>query len=100
MTSYSVSDAKNRLSALLAQVRRGARIVITDRGAPVAVLVPPDAGGEPQPAAARLASLVRAGLVVRRSRKLPSSILGSTPPSVSGKASVVRALLAERDEHR
>lgn len=44
MASCSIRDAKNRLSALLARVRRGARIVITDRGVPVAMPVPPSRG--------------------------------------------------------
>ena len=35
-----VFDAKNRLSALLAEVARGAEITITRRGIPVAKLVP------------------------------------------------------------
>lgn len=35
-----VYEAKNRLSALLAEVARGAEITITNRGVPVAILVP------------------------------------------------------------
>jgi prevent-host-death family protein len=35
-----VFDAKNRLSALIAEVERGAEITITRRGVPVAKLVP------------------------------------------------------------
>ena len=36
----SVAEAKNRLSALLAEVARGEEVVITKRGVPVARLVP------------------------------------------------------------
>ena len=36
----STFEAKNRLSALLAEVERGAEITITRRGVPVAKLVP------------------------------------------------------------
>jgi prevent-host-death family protein len=101
MASYSVRDAKNRLSALLARVRRGARIVITDRGVPVAMLVPPDDAGAHSPAsAARLAGLVRAGLVVRRRQAASPVLLSAAPVVPSGGASAVEALLAERTEGR
>ena len=94
MTSYSIRDAKNRLSALLARVRRGARIVITDRGVPVAMLVPPEAADR------RVAGLVRAGLVAQR-RQAPSRALLDAPPvTPSRPASAVEALLAERAEGR
>jgi prevent-host-death family protein len=36
----STFEAKNRLSALLAEVARGAEVTITKRGVPVAKLVP------------------------------------------------------------
>lgn len=41
--SVPVYEAKNRLSALLADVAKGAEIIITNRGAPVAKLVPVNA---------------------------------------------------------
>jgi prevent-host-death family protein len=100
MRSYSIRDAKNRLSALLARVRRGARIVITDRGVPVAMLVPPEEAGDRATAAARLGGLIRAGLVARR-RKPPTRDLVGAPPVVPSRpASAVDALLAERAEGR
>ncbi len=37
-------EAKNRLSALIAEVARGTEITITNRGVPVAKLVPPGPG--------------------------------------------------------
>ncbi|HQP94219.1 MAG TPA: type II toxin-antitoxin system prevent-host-death family antitoxin, partial [Thermoanaerobaculia bacterium] len=42
MTTVSISEAKNRLSALLDEVREGASVTITDRGRPVARLEPGD----------------------------------------------------------
>jgi len=40
--SVPVFEAKNRLSALLAAVAKGAEVVITNRGVPVARIVPAD----------------------------------------------------------
>ncbi|MBA3260448.1 MAG: type II toxin-antitoxin system prevent-host-death family antitoxin [Gemmatimonadales bacterium] len=81
MPTYSIRDAKNRLSALLARVRRGARIVITDRGVPVAMLV-------------------RAGLVAPRRQAPSRALLGASPVDPSTSASAVDALLAERADGR
>lgn len=49
MKRVGAYEAKTRLSGLLEEVRRGARISITRRGVPVAMLVPasPDGRGDP-----------------------------------------------------
>lgn len=39
MKKATITEAKNQLSALVARVRHGETIVITDRGRPVALLV-------------------------------------------------------------
>lgn len=41
MKSAGVREVRQNLSALLEQVRRGREVVITDRGRPVARIVPP-----------------------------------------------------------
>ena len=46
MITASISTTKNHLSALLDQVRHGQRVLITDRGIPVAMLVQPDAAAD------------------------------------------------------
>jgi prevent-host-death family protein len=94
MRSYSIRDAKNRLSALLARVRRGARIVITHRGVPVAMLVPPEEGGN------RLEALVHAGLVARRRRAPSRAVLEGQPVPPSRPVSAVELLLRDRAEGR
>lgn len=100
MATYSVSDAKNQLSALLAKVRKGARVVITRRGVAVAVLVPPErAEGLGAAGEGRLADLDRAGLVVRRRGTLTATLL-KPPVAAAGGASAVAALLAERADDR
>ncbi len=50
MKQRGVREARQHLSALMEEVRRGHEIVITDRGRPVARLVPPlPAAGKPFP---------------------------------------------------
>lgn len=44
MNNIPIFDAKNRLSALIAEVERGHEITITRRGLPVAKLVPATPG--------------------------------------------------------
>ncbi len=46
MSTASVSDLKANLSRYLREVRRGGEVEVLDRGAPVARLVPPAAGGD------------------------------------------------------
>lgn len=41
MRTAGIREARQRLTALLAEVRKGREVVITDRGEPVACLVPP-----------------------------------------------------------
>ena len=42
MRTAGIREARQNLSALLDEVKQGHEIVITDRGRPVAKLVPPD----------------------------------------------------------
>lgn len=42
MTSVGIFEAKTHLTALLERASKGERIVITNRGKPVAMLVPPE----------------------------------------------------------
>jgi prevent-host-death family protein len=94
----TITEAKNRLSALIDQVRAGESVLIVDRGTPVArlesaVSASPDAEG-------RIARLERAGSV-RAARKPPAiDLLSTEPPSVRRGASAVAALLEERRDGR
>ncbi|MCC6611809.1 MAG: type II toxin-antitoxin system prevent-host-death family antitoxin [Burkholderiales bacterium] len=99
MKKATISQAKNRLSELLDAVRHGESVLITDRSRPVARIEPVGATTADE-AAGWLDELERAG-VVRRGRgdvsklKLPGPI-----PRPKRAASVVDALLAEREESR
>ena len=46
MSRASVTELKANLSRYLREVRRGGEVEVLDRGAPVARLVPPAAGGD------------------------------------------------------
>ena len=66
-------DLKNNLSRYLHRVGEGEELLVTDRGRPVARMVPLDAGGD------RLAQLIEDGLIVPPSkhRAVPHRIRAS-----------------------
>ena len=86
-----MTEAKNKLSALLAKVRAGETILIVDRGVPVARLEP--VGRQPGDAEGRIERLERQGLL-RRGKGDPRRILREPPPRFG--ASVLETLLEER----
>lgn len=98
MAMASISEAKATLSALLERVKAGESITITDRGNPVAQIVPllemSDAEWD-----ARAAKLEREGVITRPRRKLEPGWL-SKRPLVESRRSVLEALLEERREDR
>ena len=98
MKKVSISDAKNRLSALLDHVRQGAAVTIEDRGVPVARLEPIVAAGvDPQ---GRLARLERAGIVRAPAAAVPAKVLKTRPPAVKGGRKASDAVIEERKEGR
>jgi prevent-host-death family protein len=99
MKMASISETKDRLSALIDRVRHGETVVITDRNVPVARLEPA-VGSRATDTAGRLARLERAG-VLRRGRGGPArEILATPPPTAERGASALRALLEERESGR
>ena len=98
MRTASVSETKAKLSALLDIVRAGESVLITDRGRPVARLVPAvQSGDKASDDEARLARLERKGLV-RRGKGGKSALILTPPPDVGG--GVLDLLLEERREGR
>jgi prevent-host-death family protein len=96
MKIASVAEIKARLSEFLAAARAGDDVVITDRGRPVARLT----GLGPEADDARMAELLRAGMVraprrVRRADRPPPVALGD-----AFDTRMLEALLRERDEGR
>lgn len=49
MRTAGIREARHGLTGLLDEVRKGRTVVITDRGRPIARLVPVTKGGQPVP---------------------------------------------------
>ena len=92
----TVTEAKNKLSALLARVKAGETVTITERGIPVA-RVEPAVAESPADDEGRLARLERKGIIKRAKRPLSREFLETLPPAGTGK-SIVEIVLEEREE--
>ena len=99
MKTVSISEAKNRLSALIDGLKGGSSVLIVDRGRPVARLEPV-ANGDKADDEGRLARLIRNGLVRPGRKPVPRSFFTDELPRLKGGVSVVEALLEERREGR
>jgi prevent-host-death family protein len=94
MLVATITEAKNRLSALIDHVRGGESVLIVDRGIPVARLesaVSADADAD-----GRIARLERSGAMRPARTPPPIEVLSSRPPGARAGASAVAALLDER----
>ena len=95
----TITEAKNRLSALIDRVRHCETIVITDRGRPVARLVSALTGAADDPEGG-LARLERRGGVRRATVPPPRALIMRKLPKVKKPSRVLDALLEERRERR
>jgi prevent-host-death family protein len=99
MKKASITDAKNRLSALLEAVKRGETVLIMDRDRPVARIEPVGTTSDEE-TEGWLRELERAGLA-SRGKVDPAKIRLTGPiPRARRNASIVDALLADREEGR
>jgi len=89
-TTTSVAEFKSRLGECLRRVKAGGEVVITERGVPVAKLVPLDAT---ERRTTRRLRLSKTGIVRAGRGKLPK-ILQAPPTGAAG--GVLDALLNER----
>ncbi len=94
MKTISVSELKTHLSAQLRAIKKGSRLLITERGRPVAELGPPTSAPDQ-----RLAELQATG-VVRIGRRRLSADFWERPRPRDAGASAREALLQERRESR
>ena len=90
----SVANLKARLSEYLRLVKAGREIVVTERGVPVARLLPLD---DTERKSSRRLRLARGGALRPGRGRLPK-VLQSVPKGVRVVGSVLAALLAERGE--
>ena len=88
--AVGVRELKNQTSAVLRRVRGGAVVTVTDRGLPIARIVPvtPRESGE----AALLAALARAGRITSQGGKPAGA---KRPPEIVGEAAA-DAVLEDR----
>ena len=98
MKSAKIAELKNNLSRLLAYVRRGGTVRVFDRDTPIADVVPCRGVATGDDSEAWLAALERDGILKRGTKPLPADFLTRKLPRA--RASVVQALLDERDEDR
>jgi prevent-host-death family protein len=98
MKRTSISDARNRLSALIDRVRHGETIIIEDRGVPVARLEPvaPLEGDDE----GRLARLERQGIVRRPATSAPLKLAKGPQRKLKGDRTLSDMLIEERREGR
>lgn len=99
MKTVSITEAKNRLSALIDSLKGGSPVLIVDRGRPVARLEPVTNAGKGDEEG-RLARLIRNGIIRPARKPLPRALLTEAPPRMKNGASAVAALLEERREGR
>jgi prevent-host-death family protein len=93
----SITEAKNRLSALLERVRQGETVLIEDRGVPVARVEPvagPAAGAD----RGHLARLERQGILRPPRAARPARMLLSSPPRPRRRVSLSEIVRQERHE--
>ncbi len=94
MLVATITETKNRLSALLDRVKAGESVLIVDRGIPVARLESViSAASDPD---GRIARLERAGAINVARQPPAAELLASPPPSPRRETGAVEALIAER----
>jgi prevent-host-death family protein len=99
MKKISITDAKNGLSALIDGLKGGSRVLIVDRGRPVARLEPVASDGKDEQDG-RISRLLRNGIVRPARAALLPSLFSDELPRLKGDASVVAALIEERRDSR
>jgi prevent-host-death family protein len=95
----TISEARNRLSALLEHVKRGEEVLILERKVPIARIVPAGPVGRRE-SELRLADLERRGVIRRALRRPDPSLLDRLGPPPKVDADILGALLADREEGR
>src|SRR6266853_110454 len=93
MNTATITEAKNKLSALIDRVKGGESILILERGVPVARLEPVSGYADPT---GRLSRLERAGVVRIGVAPPPLELLRTPAPSLAPGGSSAQTVLRER----
>jgi prevent-host-death family protein len=93
--TVSVARLKVRLSEYLSMTKAGEEVIVTERGRPVARLLPVSRDLPPS-----LEEMARIGLVRLPTRRLPRKFWKTLPNAADPSRSVLRALLEERAQGR
>ena len=96
MQTTSITELKNSLSAYLRSVKAGEEMLITDRGRPIARIVPVSPSDSIEE---RMDDLERRGLLKRGTGKLPEDFWEMPRPK-DPEGLVLKGLLQEREEGR
>lgn len=97
MKTAAVSQLKASISEYLSKVKAGEEVLVTDRGKPIARLVPIDRGVTEVPP--HLLMLEKAGLVRIGSGRIKAGFWDLKRPK-DEKGLAIKALLEEREEGR
>ncbi|OLD40886.1 MAG: hypothetical protein AUI83_21655 [Armatimonadetes bacterium 13_1_40CM_3_65_7] len=97
MKSAAVAKLKASLSEYLARVKAGEEVIVTERGKPIAKIVP--FGRAQAEVPAHVLELARAGLIRLGSGKLPKGFW-KMPRPADPTGAVLKALLEERESGR
>jgi prevent-host-death family protein len=97
MKSVAVAKLKASLSEYLARVKAGEEVIVTERGKPIAKIVP--LGRDHADVPAHVLELARAGLIRLGSGKFPKGFW-KMPHPADPTGAVLKALLEERESGR
>lgn len=97
METTAISKLKASLSEYLTKVKAGENVLVTERGRPIAKIIPVEREESEIPA--HLLTLERAGLVNIGTRRLPPDIWDLPRPK-DERGLALDALLEEREETR
>jgi prevent-host-death family protein len=97
MQTAAVSELKASTSEYLAKVKSGEEILITDRGTPIAKIIP--LRRTEDALAARMMQLERAGMIKRGSGGITEEFWTASRPQ-DRRGGALAALLAEREDGR
>ena len=101
MTSFTVTQAKAKLSAVLRRIKRGETVLITERGRPIARLGPAMPADEPEDE--RLRRMIAAGVLLPPRRPMSArewKRFLAAPRTPDPDGAVHQALLDDRYEGR